>query len=274
MTRPRLHLLLTFSCAALIVAIVVSPPAFGQKQPGTPGATESDESAELAKKLQNPVAALISVPFQNNFEWGAGPQSEGFKYTLNFQPVIPISISEDWNVISRTIVPIINQNDVIPNSGQTGLGDILQSAFFSPKAPGPFDLIWGVGPALVLPTSTDFLGAQKFSIGPTGVVLPGCKRDVPTAVPVLYYQDLHHDRYPDRIHLRLERQQVDGAVDRSDQPAAESSGAAHQRAARTEVLPRSADERARLGHSLCGYLVVPEEVIHDRTLRTNQQTRT
>jgi hypothetical protein len=65
---------------------------------------EDDQSAELAKKLQNPVAALISVPFQSNFEWGGGPQSEGFKYTLNLQPVIPISLSEDWNMISRTVV--------------------------------------------------------------------------------------------------------------------------------------------------------------------------
>jgi hypothetical protein len=131
-----------------------------------------DTEHALAMKLQNPVAALISVPFQSNFEWGGGPRSEGFRYLLNFQPVIPISIAENWNLISRTIVPVIYQDDVVPDSTQGGLGDILQSAFFSPKAPGPGGIIWGLGPAFQLPTSTeDFLGSQKFAIGPTAVAL-------------------------------------------------------------------------------------------------------
>jgi len=148
---------------AALVGALAATSAVGQ---------DTDEAAELAKKLQNPVAALISVPFQNNFEWGGGPHSKGFKYTLNFQPVIPISLTEDWNLISRTIVPVIEQDDVVPDSSQAGLGDILQSAFFSPKAPGPGGIIWGVGPAFLLPTSTeDYLGAQKFAIGPTAVAL-------------------------------------------------------------------------------------------------------
>jgi hypothetical protein len=149
--------------AAALVGALAATSAVGQ---------DTDEAAELAKKLQNPVAALISVPFQNNFEWGGGPHSNGFKYTLNFQPVIPISIAEDWNLISRTIVPVIEQDDVVPDSSQAGVGDILQSAFFSPKAPGPGGVIWGFGPAFLLPTSTeDYLGAQKFAIGPTAVAL-------------------------------------------------------------------------------------------------------
>jgi hypothetical protein len=86
--------------------------------------------------------------------------------------VIPISITENWNLISRTIVPIIHQDDVVSDVTQGGLGDILQSVFFSPKAPGPGGIIWGAGPAFLLPTSTeDFLGAQKFAIGPTAVAL-------------------------------------------------------------------------------------------------------
>jgi hypothetical protein len=158
-------------CAALIVSIG-SLAAFAQQQRQTVGGAPSDESAELAKKLQNPVAALISVPFQSNFEWGGGPGSEGFKYTLNLQPVIPISLTEDWNLISRTIVPIIHQDDVVPHSTQSGIGDIIQSAFFSPAAPSRRGFIWGAGPVLLLPTSTeDFLGAQKFGMGPTAVVL-------------------------------------------------------------------------------------------------------
>jgi hypothetical protein len=157
--------------AALIASLLVCRVvAQEQKEATAPAA--SDQSAELAKKLQNPVAALISVPFQSNFEWGSGPHSDGFKYTLNFQPVVPISISESWNVISRTIVPVIEQDDLIPGTSQGGLGDIVQSLFLSPKAPGWGGIIWGVGPVFLLPTSTeDFLGAQKFGIGPTGVAL-------------------------------------------------------------------------------------------------------
>jgi len=149
-------------CAG-VAGLVIAVAAFAQ---------ESDEQAELAKKVQNPVAPLISVPFQSNFEWGSGPKSAGFKYTLNFQPVIPITLSKDWDLISRTIVPIIHQDDVVPNSSQTGVGDTLQSLFFVPAARGPGGVVWGAGPALLLPTSTEnFLGAEKFGIGPTAVVL-------------------------------------------------------------------------------------------------------
>ena len=98
-------------------------------------AAETDDEHDLAMKLQNPIASLISVPSQSNFEWGGGRGSEGFKYTLNVQPVIPIKLSEDWNLISRTILPVIEQDDVVPNSSQAGIGDILQSLWFSPKAP-------------------------------------------------------------------------------------------------------------------------------------------
>lgn len=163
-------------CAALGLAVLLGVclgrPAFGADEPEATG----DEAAELAKKLQNPVAALVSVPFQSNFEWGAGQRSEGFRYLLNFQPVIPFSISEDWNIISRTIVPFVHQEDTIGPTTQDGLGDILQSLFFSPKAPGPGGIIWGVGPALSLPSATDdLLGTEKFSLGPTAVALRQAK---------------------------------------------------------------------------------------------------
>ena len=160
----RYTLLKTLGTSMLLCALA-GTSALGQE-------AGHDSEHALAMKLQNPVAALISVPFQSNFEWGAGPQSKGFKYLLNFQPVIPISISENWNVISRTILPVIEQDDVVPNSSQAGLGDTLQSLFLSPQAPGVGGIIWGLGPAIQLPTSTeDYLGTQKFAIGPTAVAL-------------------------------------------------------------------------------------------------------
>ncbi|QRM56224.1 transporter [Sinorhizobium sp. BG8] len=134
-------------------------------------AQQADADA-LSKQLSNPVASLISVPFQSNFDFGAGPDDDGFAYTMNFQPVVPIELNDEWNIISRTILPISYRDYIPGDSDLFGLGDITQSFFFSPSQPGPGGLIWGLGPAFLIPTaSDDALGTGKFGLGPTGVAL-------------------------------------------------------------------------------------------------------
>jgi hypothetical protein len=134
-------------------------------------AQQSDE--ELAKAALNPIAAMISLPLQYNYDQNIGSQESGHKNYLNVQPVIPFSLNEDWNLISRTIVPVIWQTNIFPGAGsQSGVGDITQSLFFSPKKPTADGWIWGAGPVFYLPTaSNDLLGAEKWGLGPTAVVL-------------------------------------------------------------------------------------------------------
>jgi hypothetical protein len=150
-----------------------TPPRADARAPKT-AEKQEDSHEELAKKLQNPIANLISVPFQSNFDFGFGNDEHGWRYTLNIQPVIPITLTEALNLITRTIVPVIYQGDVVDDGGpsQFGLGDITQSFFFSPKKPAFGKLIWGIGPAFLWPTATnDSLGTEKWGAGPTGVAL-------------------------------------------------------------------------------------------------------
>jgi hypothetical protein len=136
------------------------------------GSAASAGDDDLAKQLNNPIASLTLVPFQGNYDTGYGSE-DGDKFFVNVQPVIPISINEDWNLISRSILPVAWQDDVAGDSDdQFGLGDLTQSLFFSPVKPTSGGLIWGVGPVFLIPTATDdLLGGEKWGGGPTGVVL-------------------------------------------------------------------------------------------------------
>ncbi|MDR4493976.1 MAG: neuromedin U [Nitrospirales bacterium] len=133
-----------------------------------PDPGKAEEDSELAKKTQNPVADLISIPFQNNMNFGLEPNHRT-QNVLNIQPVIPFNLTDDWNLITRTIMPIIKQPDLRTTSDDTwGIGDINMSLFLSPaRSEG---LIWGLGPVLQFPTATDeVLGTRKWSAGPSGV---------------------------------------------------------------------------------------------------------
>jgi hypothetical protein len=133
-------------------------------------AAQPASEGDLAKKTQNPVSDLISVPFESNFNFGVGPNDD-LQYILNVQPVMPFRLSEDWNLITRTIIPLIDQPELGPGVGDVfGLGDIQLSQFLSPAKSGA--LIWGIGPIFQFPTATDdALGSDKWSAGPTAAAL-------------------------------------------------------------------------------------------------------
>jgi hypothetical protein len=133
---------------------------------------DSESESDLAKKLQNPVGDLISVPFQNNTNFNVGPQT-GTQNILNIQPVIPMHLNQDWNLITRTILPLIwsPTNQPIGPSVPFGLSATSASAFLSPSTPVN-GWIWGAGPVVELPTITNqTLGSNVWGLGPTAVVV-------------------------------------------------------------------------------------------------------
>ena len=174
-----MHALQASSIALLFVAgALAALPARGQAIDKTAPGAVALSSEKLAKRLANPVAAMISVSFQLNHDQDIGSARSGKRWTLNIQPVIPIDLNADWNLISRTVLPVTWQDEIFPGAGsQSGLGDTLQSVFFSPKKPTAGGWIWSAGLVLLLPTSTnDLLSGNKWGAGPTGV---GCARTGP-----------------------------------------------------------------------------------------------
>ena len=135
-------------------------------------AQTAQSAAELAKQLSNPVASLISVPFQLNYDEGFGADGNGKRTLFNIQPVVPFDLNADWNLISRTIVPLIENDGIVPDERKFGLGNVIQSFFFSPKQPTSGGWILGAGPAIQIPLSTDDrFGADDWAVGPTAVAL-------------------------------------------------------------------------------------------------------
>ncbi|MEE4239423.1 MAG: transporter [Anderseniella sp.] len=161
--RERANAFKNLSQAAVIVACAVSAVALA----GPVAANDAD----LAKQLSNPVASLISVPLKFDYNANIGIGDEGISRTWTIQPVIPISLNDDWNLISRTIIPFQFNTDIPPGSRSVnGVGDITQSLFFSPKAPTSNGLIWGAGPIFQIPTYSD-VSSETWGAGVTGLVL-------------------------------------------------------------------------------------------------------
>ena len=163
----------TLTCCGLLLAALLGAPLSARAQPAAPAPqpvpSAPASAADLAKKLANPISDLVSIPFQFNWDEGVGP-GEDLRFGLNIQPVLPMSISDKWNLIGRFILPVLSQPPLVAG-GEThfGTSDIVLSTFFSPKQGR---LVWGIGPVLSLPTTSDpLLGSGKWSTGPTFVAL-------------------------------------------------------------------------------------------------------
>ena len=164
--RPESRILVRgFLTAVTLIAVAATAG-----MTGAPARAEELSKQELAKISQNPIGNLISVPIENDFNFNVGP-NRGLLNVVKFEPVIPISVNQDWNVITRTILPLISAPSVAPTAGAvTGLGDLQFSSFLSPANPG--DLIWGFGSIVQVPTHTNAtLGNDNLGLGPTAVLL-------------------------------------------------------------------------------------------------------
>jgi len=127
---------------------------------------DNDENAALAMKLRNPVSSLARISFDNSVDFRMAADREGSRVTINIEPILPFSINKNWSLISRTILPFIQQDGIVGTSMQAGFSDILQSVFVSPRKSESF--FWGAGAAVLIPTATDTrIGAGKLALGPT-----------------------------------------------------------------------------------------------------------
>jgi hypothetical protein len=159
--RPAFNI----ACAAILTTMIMLCVAVLPTQ-------AQEDTAEIAKEAQNPIANVISVPVENDFNPQTGIDKDD-SYVMEMKPVVPLHLSTDWLLITRTIIPVIQVPNLTPEiSGTTGLGDVQESLFLSPTKAGPGGIIWGAGPAISFPTATQaILGTKKVSVGPNIVVL-------------------------------------------------------------------------------------------------------
>ncbi len=157
-------------CITLLISLILATThSYSQEANESELDSQEVSKTELAKQTQNPLSSLISLPFQNNMNFDTGPRDK-IQNVLNIQPVYPTSLNDKWNLISRTIVPVVSQPDFTGSGRTNGLGDTTFTGFLSPNNSG--GLIWGAGPVFLLPTATDsILGADKWGIGPSAVAL-------------------------------------------------------------------------------------------------------
>jgi hypothetical protein len=158
-----------FRARLWIVSVAMSLMCLGALPTWAQDSSEQ-KTSEIAKQAQNPIANVISVPLENDFYPNTGIDKED-SYVLEMKPVVPFKLSNDWNLIARTVIPVAQVPDLAPGvNGASGLGDVQTSLFFSPVIVGK--VIWGAGPVISLPTATEgILGTKKVSIGPTAVAL-------------------------------------------------------------------------------------------------------
>ena len=146
-------------------------PAAGDQPPVPPSSETPQASATegLAEQAQNPIANLISVPFQNNTTLGLGPDQDQTLNVLNIQPVVPFRLNDRLTLVTRTILPVVSQ-PALEGSNSNGIGDLNPSIFVVPNLPGRWTV--GFGPTLVLPTaSRDELGSGQWALGPAAVAV-------------------------------------------------------------------------------------------------------
>ena len=266
---------------AVAIALALASTAVAQEQPNA----EEKSTEDLAKAAQNPVANLISVPFQFQSNFGVGPyhQPQG---VLNIQPVIPITINDDWNLITRWITPVIAQPRLSPTNGREfGLGDLNPSFFLSPSKPSDGGIIWGVGPTLLLPTATDQnsrqppvgRGPQRSCPDDQGPLGCRCSREQhlvlrqhrqrlkrqPNVDPALcelqfpsrMVSDIEPNRYGQLVGLGCE---MDGARWRRLRPTVQGRRTPHQYPARGLLQCGNAEGWGQVAGSFPGPIIVPE----------------
>ena len=179
----KFHALILLTSATLLASACTSMSIAWQDTKSQNQATQADANpadvketpvgeanTELAKKTQNPIANMVSLPFQNNTQYGVGT-ADRTANTLNIQPIIPTKLSADWILINRVVLPIVSQPGMVPaQSTESGLGDTLYTGWFSPTMEG--NVTWGLGPAVQIPTHTDDrLGNDHWGLGPSVVVV-------------------------------------------------------------------------------------------------------